>query len=66
MCHQTKCGKCQKASWAGCGYHVEPIFRTIPPAERCFCGFTEDEKKAAYSQPDLRSSMPKGGTCAVM
>jgi hypothetical protein len=37
MCHQIKCRRCGKATWAGCGAHVEQALRGVPPAERCQC-----------------------------
>jgi hypothetical protein len=35
MCRQVTCRKCGKATWAGCGQHVDQVMRGIPKAERC-------------------------------
>lgn len=66
MCYIVECGKCKKKSYGGCGMHVEAVFRDVPVEQRCFCGFTEEERRAAEKAPHLRSSMPKGGGgCAL-
>jgi len=38
-----KCSSCGKATYAGCGRHVEQVLADVPPADRCRC----DEKPAA-------------------
>ena len=35
MCHRTTCRKCGKASWAGCGRHVDRVMAGVPKADRC-------------------------------
>ncbi|MBA8828081.1 hypothetical protein FB555_000152 [Alpinimonas psychrophila] len=35
MCRQVTCRKCGKASWAGCGQHVNEVMRGIPKAKQC-------------------------------
>lgn len=35
MCRAVTCRKCGKASWAGCGQHVDQVMRGIPKANRC-------------------------------
>lgn len=35
MCRATKCRKCQKTTWAGCGQHVEQVMAHVPRNERC-------------------------------
>ena len=37
MCVRVKCKKCGKATYAGCGAHVEQVLRGVPPADRCAC-----------------------------
>ena len=34
MCRAVTCKKCGKASWKGCGAHVE---QDVPPSQRCHC-----------------------------
>jgi hypothetical protein len=35
MCQRTTCRKCGKASWRGCGNHVDQVMRGIPQSQRC-------------------------------
>ena len=35
MCRQTTCRKCGKASWSGCGEHVNQVMKGIPKAQQC-------------------------------
>lgn len=37
MCHRTRCNKCGKWTWAGCGQHVESALAGIPQSQRCHC-----------------------------
>ena len=35
MCHAVVCRTCGKATWAGCGLHVEQALAGIPQHQRC-------------------------------
>ncbi len=35
MCRAVNCRKCGKATWAGCGQHVDQVMRGVPAAQRC-------------------------------
>jgi hypothetical protein len=35
MCSRVTCRKCGKASWSGCGNHVEIVLRGVPKSQRC-------------------------------
>jgi len=37
MCHRTTCRRCGKATWAGCGNHVEQALKGVAKADRCSC-----------------------------
>ena len=37
MCHKATCKKCNKATWKGCGNHVEQALAGVPKAQRCTC-----------------------------
>ena len=37
MCHKTKCSKCNKWTWSGCGQHIEQALKGIPKKNRCMC-----------------------------
>jgi hypothetical protein len=45
MCRPMTCKACGKASWAGCGQHVDQVMRGIPKNDRCSC--TAEQKAAA-------------------
>lgn len=38
MCSKTTCNTCGKATWTGCGNHVEQALRGVPQSQRCTCG----------------------------
>ncbi len=35
MCRPATCKQCGKATWAGCGQHVDSVMAGIPAAQRC-------------------------------
>lgn len=35
MCSQIMCRKCGKATWSGCGQHIEDALRGVPKSQRC-------------------------------
>lgn len=35
MCRAVTCRTCGKASWAGCGQHVDEVMAGVPAGERC-------------------------------
>lgn len=37
MCRVATCQKCSKATWAGCGNHVDQVMRNVPESRRCVC-----------------------------
>lgn len=37
MCQRVTCEDCGKATYAGCGRHVEAVLRDVPPEARCHC-----------------------------
>jgi hypothetical protein len=37
MCVRTTCASCGKATYAGCGAHVEQVLRGVPADQRCKC-----------------------------
>lgn len=51
MCSQTRCKSCGKATWKGCGNHIEKALADVPNAERCVC---------ERVMPHSRRSMSKG------
>lgn len=37
MCSKVTCNKCGKATWSGCGQHIEQALAGVKPADRCTC-----------------------------
>ncbi len=37
MCSRVTCRRCGKATWSGCGSHVEQVMAGVPKAQRCEC-----------------------------
>lgn len=35
MCQKVTCRRCGKATWTGCGQHVNQVMRGVPPHDRC-------------------------------
>lgn len=40
MCMPATCSSCGKASYKGCGQHVEQVLAGVPKADRCSCATT--------------------------
>ncbi|MDX3246399.1 hypothetical protein [Streptomyces sp. ME18-1-4] len=45
MCQKATCRKCQKATYRGCGMHVDQVLAGVPQSQRCTC--TKDSKDSA-------------------
>lgn len=37
MCSPATCSTCGKATYTGCGQHVEQVLRGVPKSQRCAC-----------------------------
>ncbi len=37
MCRRVTCSRCGKATYAGCGQHVEEVLADVPAGQRCRC-----------------------------
>lgn len=44
MCQRATCKSCGKATYTGCGMHVEQVLAGIPQADRCSCPPREARK----------------------
>jgi hypothetical protein len=47
MCSSATCKKCGKATWRGCGNHIEDALAGVPKSKRCTC--REDAASAPAS-----------------
>jgi hypothetical protein len=55
MCRQVKCSSCGKATYAGCGLHLEQVLAGVPASQRCRC---RDEKQSKDANKPRRSWWP--------
>jgi hypothetical protein len=37
MCSKITCSKCNKATWTGCGEHIEDALKGVFEEDRCKC-----------------------------
>lgn len=37
MCSKITCGTCGKATWTGCGSHIDQALAGVPHDKRCTC-----------------------------
>jgi len=37
MCVAVRCPECGKATWAGCGDHIDEALSRFPEEQRCTC-----------------------------
>ena len=37
MCQRVTCRKCGKATYSGCGQHVDQVLAGVPASQRCTC-----------------------------
>lgn len=68
MCQLVLCKQCNKKSWAGCGQHLNSIFKNVPVEERCFCGYTKEELDEEKLNPKNKEvgPLPKAsGDCII-
>lgn len=35
MCHKVNCSTCKKATWSGCGMHIQSALQGVPEEDRC-------------------------------
>ena len=40
MCQPATCRTCKKATYRGCGMHVEQVLAGVPKSQRCSCDRT--------------------------
>lgn len=41
MCQRVNCRSCGKATYRGCGMHVEQVLSGVPKSQRCDCSQTK-------------------------
>ena len=58
MCRRVTCPECGKATFAGCGMHVEQVLAGVPQADRCAGHSARSEARDA--QPKRNRWWPFG------
>ncbi|WP_344662301.1 hypothetical protein [Catenulispora subtropica] len=41
MCQRVNCKNCGKATYRGCGMHVEQVLSGVPTSQRCDCAHSK-------------------------
>ena len=57
MCRAVTCKKCGKASWAGCGAHVEQVLGGVPMSDRCSCNTVSARSEKSSSRKGVLSRL---------
>lgn len=47
MCRAVVCKACGRATWSGCGVHVEQVLAGVPEADRC-PGHPREEREPGW------------------
>jgi len=47
MCSRATCKKCGKATWRGCGNHIEQALAGVSKSQRCTCDQTSAGSSSA-------------------
>jgi len=48
MCSPATCRSCGKATYTGCGSHVDQVLRGVPKKERCACANGQPAKRTLF------------------
>ncbi|GAA1967637.1 hypothetical protein [Catenulispora subtropica] len=48
MCRRATCKTCGKATYRGCGMHVEQVLAGVPGSERCDCARTKGASGSGF------------------
>ncbi len=48
MCSPATCRKCDKATYSGCGQHVNQVMRGVPSRDRCKCDGGKPMKRTMF------------------
>jgi hypothetical protein len=50
MCSKVQCRKCGKATWSGCGEHIEYALQGVAQKDRCTCQVSESTNSGFFSK----------------
>ena len=42
MCSPTRCARCGRTTWTGCGMHIDAVMANVDPTKRCTCNRTDE------------------------
>jgi hypothetical protein len=37
VCRKVTCRRCKKATWKGCGQHIEIVLKNVEKNQQCLC-----------------------------
>jgi len=57
MCSKVQCRKCGKATWSGCGEHIEYALQGVAEKDRCTCQESNIDQAAEFMR--IRLCLPK-------
>ncbi|RVU27401.1 hypothetical protein EOT10_09565 [Streptomyces antnestii] len=61
MCERAVCRSCRKATFEGCGRHVEEVLAGVPTSQRCACESSAGRGRSRTAEPATPSvSAPAG------
>ncbi len=61
MCQRAICPTCRKATYQGCGNHIEQVLAGVPADQRCACGPLNGRRARAAAPKAPAHGQPKGG-----
>ena len=50
MCSPARCHRCGKATYSGCGQHVDQALQGVPKNERCTCEAARPAKQTLFGR----------------
>lgn len=56
MCSRATCRTCGKATYRGCGMHVEQVLAGVPRSQRCGCDKNEQSSRGGLFRKLFGSS----------
>lgn len=58
MCQRAVCPTCLKATYEGCGRHVEQVLTGVPTPQRCTCESAKSKRARSWSPQATARSEP--------
>ena len=59
MCRPATCRSCGKATYAGCGQHIEQVLSGVPQSQRCSCATAVTSQRPAAERTGGRTLLDR-------